>query len=98
MIAKRSYLAVLLEGLKLSATIAPVGTGSDLLPDALDQGCTATEEQLYSFFAARVGMAAANNLVIATANSPTTQIVSRSPFAYRIQDQELCDQLTAHSN
>lgn len=98
LIAKRSYLAVLLEGLNLSVTIAPVGIGSDSLPDALDQGCTATEEQLYSFFATRVGIAAANNLVVATANAPTTQIVSRSPFAYRIQDQELCNQLSAHSN
>ena len=55
--------------------------------------CTATESDLFRLFSAQQGMAGANAAVIRVSEAPTTEVISRSPYTYRISDPALCRSL-----
>lgn len=54
--------------------------------------CVVTEAELFELFSQN-GMAYANNAVIQVSQDPTTEVISRDPFTYRIGNLQLCQEL-----
>ncbi len=59
-----------------------------------DGSCVATEAELFdAFVEAYQGYSVANKQVIAVSEAPTTQVINRNPYVYRINDPFICELL-----
>ncbi|MBF9045486.1 hypothetical protein HKCCE4037_19275 [Rhodobacterales bacterium HKCCE4037] len=70
----------------LVAPPTDLGVGSD-------GSCVATESELFQHFVAVGGVMYANSQVIAISEMPTTEVISREPFTYRVSDPSICSAL-----